>query len=111
MNDIGSQNWYDYSVSQCELLKEAFTDKGYTVFLGECSCEYPKERFSANAVYTEQSECVKIILEMLVDYDIVPVLWTVDGACYSRTDCSVIDEKDAEVILYISEMINQKKAN
>ena len=94
----GSQEWLDYSRQQCELLKEAFTDKGIPVFVGECSSVYDSGHMADNAVYKESSQCLDIIMDMAVSYGFVPVLWDINDSFYSRTSYSVKSESDQKVV-------------
>lgn len=97
-NKIGGQEWLDYSRSQCELLKKAFSDKGVQVFMGECTSIYDKERFASNADITDSSECLETILQMELDHGFIPVLWDTNDNFYSRTDNKIKSDSDAEVI-------------
>ncbi len=104
-NKIGGQEWWDYSVAQCELLKEAFTDKGIQVFVGECTSIYDAERFAANAETGTSSECLEKMMNLITDYGFVPVLWDVHGNFYDRFNHVVKEEADAQVIQNISEKL------
>ncbi|MBQ9141012.1 MAG: glycoside hydrolase family 5 protein [Lachnospiraceae bacterium] len=105
-NKIGSQEWWDYSVAQCELLKKAFTDKGYEVFIGECTAIYGDDRFAKNATVTTSSECLEKMLNLVTDYGFVPVLWDVHGNFYCRINHAIKSETDSEVIQRIAEKLN-----
>ena len=105
-NKIGTQQWLDYAKAQCELLKKAFTEKGIQVVLGETTSIYGRERFGAEPLYKESSECLKIILDMLTDYGFTPILWDAGSNFYSRTGCKIKSETDAAVIAEIAEKIN-----
>lgn len=105
-NKIGGQEWWDYSVAQCELLKEAFTDKGIQVFVGECTSIYDAERFAANAETGTSSECLEKMMNLITDYGFVPVLWDVHGNFYDRFNHVVKEEADAQVIQNIAEKLN-----
>ena len=102
-NKIGSEDWLEYSKSQCELLKKAFTDKGYTVFIGEVTAMYDESRFSANAKYTDSTECLEIMYNMMLDYGFIPVLWDVNNGFYSRTEYQIKSDSDRELIQKLSE--------
>lgn len=97
-NKIGGQEWLDYSRSQCELLKNAFTDKGIQVFVGECTSIYDDERFIENAMHTDSTECLEIMYDMMAEYGFIPVLWDVNNNFYSRVKCEIISETDKELI-------------
>ena len=97
-NKIGGKEWLDYSRSQCELLKKAFSDKGIQVFIGECTSIYDNERFAGNASITNSSECLETILKMELDYGFIPVLWDVNENFYSRVTHRIISDSDAAVI-------------
>ena len=102
MNQIGSQGWLDYTDSQLALLDNAFGSKGIPVFLGETTSRYPKSNFAKDAIYTDSSECLKIVLEKITEHGFVPVLWDVTGNFYSRDTCSIKDANDAQVISSLS---------
>lgn len=101
-NKIGSQEWLDYSRSQCELLKSAFSDRGIQVFMGECTSIYDSERFAGNADITDSSECLEAILQMELDYGFIPVLWDVNENFYSRVTHKIISDSNAAVISKLS---------
>lgn len=101
-NKIGGQEWLDYSRSQCELLKNAFTDKGIQVFVGECTSIYDDERFIENAMHTDSTECLEIMYDMMAEYGFIPVLWDVNNNFYSRVKCEIISETDKELIEKLS---------
>ena len=101
-NNIGGQKWLDYSKAQCELLKKAFTDKGIQVFVGECTSIYDAERFASNAIYTDSTECLEIMYDMMLDYGFIPVLWDVNNNFYSRTKYKIKSESDKALIEKLS---------
>ena len=101
-NNIGGQKWLDYSKAQCELLKKAFTDKGIQVFVGECTSIYDAERFAPNAIYTDSTECLEIMYDMMLDYGFIPVLWDVNNNFYSRTKYEIKSESDKALIEKLS---------
>lgn len=101
MNQVGNQAWMDYSIDQCELLKAAFTDKKIPVFIGECTSIYENDHFAANAIYTDSSKCLSLMLHMTVEYGFVPVLWDVNDNMYSRTEYKLKSESDQLVITEI----------
>ena len=101
-NKIGGQKWLDYSKAQCELLKKAFTDKGIQVFVGECTSIYDAERFASNAIYTDSTECLEIMYDMMLDYGFIPVLWDVNNNFYSRTKYEIKSESDKALIEKLS---------
>lgn len=101
-NNIGGQKWLDYSKAQCELLKKAFTDKGIQVFVGECTSIYDTERFASNAIYTDSTECLEIMYDMMLDYGFIPVLWDVNNNFYSRTKYEIKSESDKALIEKLS---------
>lgn len=105
-NKIGSQEWWDYSVAQCELLKKAFTDKGYQVFVGECTSIYEEERFASNAMTKTSSECLEKMMNLITDYGFVPVLWDVQGNFYCRINHAIKSERNGEVIQRIADKLN-----
>ena len=105
-NQIGGQVWLDYIDSQCELLKKAFTDKGIPVFLGETTSIYPQSNFTSNPIYKTSTECLEVVLNKLLDYGFVPVLWDVNDNFYSRTEYKIKSETDRELIKKISDELN-----
>ncbi len=104
-NRIGSQQWLDYIYDQCEKLKRAFSDKGIPVFLGETSAGYPKSNFAHDAKYTDSIECLEIVLNELVDYGFVPVIWDVNDNFYSRTEYKIKLESNAKVVEKIAKKL------
>ncbi len=104
-NQIGSQEWLDYIDKQCEELTEAFKDKNIPVFLGETTSIYPESNFDSNALYTDSSECLQIVLDKLTSLGYVPVLWDVNDNFYSRTEYKVKNDADAEVIKNTAEKL------
>lgn len=105
-NKIGGDEWLDYAKSQCELLKSAFIDKGIPVFIGEVTSIYSPDRFASDAKYTDSTECLKVMCDMMVEYDCVPVLWDVNDNFYSRTEFKIIDEEDKAFIKEFSEKLS-----
>ena len=103
INKIGSQEWLDYTDSQISLLDNAVGSKGIPVFLGETTSRYPRSNFAKDAIYTDSSECLKIVLEKLTQHGFVPVLWDVTDNFYSRSTCSIKDADDAKVIKELAE--------
>lgn len=97
-NRIGGQEWLDYSRAQCELLKNAFTDKGIPVFVGECTSIYDESRFAGNATVTESTQALKTIMDMCGEYGFVPVLWDVCNNFYSRWLCRISNDSDRALI-------------
>lgn len=108
INSIGGQGWLDYTDGQIALLNKAFTEKNIPVFLGETSAGYPSERFDKNAIYTDSSECVKVILNKLADNGFVPVIWDVNDGFYSRTEYRIKSDSDRKVVREISEKLNKR---
>lgn len=102
-NQIGNQEWIDYSREQCELLKKAFTEQGYPVFIGECTSIYEPERFASDAAYTTSTDCLEQMLDMMLEYGFVPVLWDVTNNFYSRDNCTIISERDRALIQTLSD--------
>lgn len=105
INQIGSKKWVEYTDSQIALLDKAFGEKGIPVFLGETTSKYSRGNFANNAIYTDSSECLKIVLDKLTDHGFVPVLWDVTDNFYSRDTCAIKDTSDAQVIREVSEKL------
>lgn len=95
-NNIGSQKWKDYIDDQCERLKKAFTDKGYAVFVGETTGGYDG-RLSLSTKMTS-TECIEYLMSKALDYGFVPVIWDTNDGFYSRTDCKIKKNENADMI-------------
>ncbi len=54
-NQIGTESWLTYSRSQCELLKEAFTDQGIPGFVGECKSIFVDEHIASGEFYRDST--------------------------------------------------------
>lgn len=104
-NKIGSTEWLEYSTKQCELLKKSFTEQGIPVFVGECTAIYDKERFASDALYTQSSECLRVIMDMAADYGFLPVIWDTNDNAYSRTNYCMKFKSDQKVITEIANKI------
>ena len=106
INQIGGQSWIDYTDGQIALLNRAFTEKNIPVFMGETSAGYPSSNFAQNAIYKDSAECVKIILEKLIDNGFVPVIWDINDNFYSRTEYRIKSDKNRAVIKELSEKLH-----
>ena len=106
-NSIGNEKWRNYTKSQCELLKNAFTDPGIPVFMGECTAGYPKERIAKDSDGKESCEYVSETLNTLADYGFVPVIWDTSNNFYNRTRGEISDENNAAVVRQISERLGE----
>lgn len=104
-NRIGSQKWLDYIDNQCDKLDKAFTSKGIPVFMGETTSRYPNDKMAKNAIHKEPVDCVKIVLNELLDRGYVPVLWDTSNNFYSRTNCIIENSDEAKMIKEIAESI------
>ncbi|MBQ8410828.1 MAG: glycoside hydrolase family 5 protein, partial [Ruminiclostridium sp.] len=102
-NKVGGQDWLNYIDSQCELLKKAFTDKGIPVFLGETTSIYPNSNFASDAMHTDSTECLEIVLNKLDGYGFVPVLWDTSNNFYDRVTSQIKRESDKNLIATLSE--------
>ena len=109
INKIGGEDWINYTDSQIDLLVKAFSEKNIPVFMGETSAGYPKPNFDSAAVYTDSTECVKIILNKLIDKGFVPVIWDVNDGFYSRTECRIKSDADRAMIAEISEKLKSSR--
>lgn len=101
-NQIGSKNWHDYSVAQCELLKNRFTAEGIPVFVGECTGGY-SGRMVSSSEYGSSQDCVRELIRLAKeDYGFIPVIWDThnsDGSSfYNRIKCEVSDSENAETV-------------
>lgn len=106
INQIGGQSWLNYIDDQIKKLNKAFTQKNIPVFMGETSAGYPSDRFDGNAIHKNSAECVKIILEKLIDNGFVPVIWDVNDNFYSRTEYRIKSDQNREVIKELSEKMH-----
>lgn len=97
-NKIGSTEWQNYSIDQCEKLKSAFTDKGIPVFVGECTASYSSDRFSGDLTERDSSKTLDYMLRLITSYGFTPVIWDTSNNFYSRTNAKIQSETDAEVI-------------
>ncbi len=88
-NQIGNKNWIDYSKSQLELLKNAFTEKNIPVFIGETTSIYSNEHFANNAIVKTTYEALDYMLRLIKSYGFVPVLWDTNDNFYSRTQYQI----------------------
>lgn len=102
-NKIGTQEWKDYSIDQCEKLKSAFTDKGIPVFVGETTSRYPSGNFGGGAEVTNSSDALDYMLRLITNYGFTPVLWDTNGNFYDRDNCKIKSDSDAEVIAALAE--------
>ena len=101
-NKIGGQEWLDYIDSQCRLLKSAFTDKGIPVFVGETTSIYPSSNFAPDAIHTDSTECLEIVLNKLYEHGFVPVLWDTSNNFFVRSTHQIKNISDRELILKLS---------
>ena len=101
-NKIGGQEWLDYIDSQCSLLKSAFTDKGIPVFVGETTSIYPSSNFADDAIHTDSTECLEIVLNKLHEHGFVPVLWDTSNNFYLRSAHKIKNTSDRELISKLS---------
>lgn len=96
-NKIGGKEWMNYSIGQCEELKEAFTDKGIVVFVGECTANYDG-RFASNAENKDSADCMQQMLELMQSYGFIPVYWETTGNYYPNFSDEVIKGPLAEMM-------------
>ncbi|HIT59057.1 MAG TPA: glycoside hydrolase family 5 protein [Candidatus Faeciplasma pullistercoris] len=109
-NQLGTEAWYNYSVSQCELLKNAFSDKGIPVFIGECTSVKSYNdpgRIPDGAEYSDPLEIFKTELEIITDYGFVPVIWDTANDWYNRSELRFNNAEDGEAVLEIAEKISK----
>ncbi len=100
-NKVGNAEWMDYCQSQCKLLKDAFFDKGYPVFLGETtvSVNYTKGRFASDATTNTATDAMDYVVRLILGNGFVPVLWDqVDYGFYSRTEYKLQSQTDIDAI-------------
>ena len=104
-NQLGNDRWREYSINQCELLKEAFTEKGIPVFIGETTSSYPSNRLASNATVKKSSDMLDYMLRLITSYGFTPVLWDTPGGFYDRNNCAIKSSTDAKVISTLAEEI------
>lgn len=108
-NQLGGQKWYDYSVSQLELLKEAFIDKGVPVYIGECtsrtSYSNAFDRFDKNPIFGDGFDLFEIEMGLIVDYGCIPVIWDTTNDWYLKDSCTLREARDGEIVKKIAERI------
>ena len=102
MKQIGGDGWYDYSKSQCELLKSAFTDNDIPVFVGETTASY-EGQMVYDAKYGTSEDCIEELMKMAKkQYGFVPVFWDVhhsDGSgFYNRAELKIGKEQNARTV-------------
>lgn len=107
INKIGGQDWIGYTDYQIGLLNDAFTSKNIPVFMGETSAKYPASNFDSEAIYTDSTECVEIILDKLTENGFVPVIWDVNDNFYSRTEYRIKSDTDRKMIKEISKKLRK----
>lgn len=107
-NKIGNDEWMQYSIKQCELLKKAFTDKGIPVFIGETTSVYPSDNFAGDATTKTSSEALDKMLRLITSYDFVPVLWDTNDNFYSRTQYKIKSSTDETVIKTLAAELDEK---
>ena len=101
-NQIGGKFWELFSISQLNLLKKSFTEKGIPVFIGETTSIYEDKLFSENATVKTSSAALDYIMRLIKSYGFVPVLWDVNDNFYSRTQYKIKTKTDSEVIEKLS---------
>lgn len=99
---IGSENWHNYIISQCDLLRDAFTMKGIPVFVGETTASY-KGQMVDSAPYGSNEECIRELIRIAnEEYGFKTVFWEThhdDGsAFYDRTTCKIPDSENAKTV-------------
>lgn len=97
-NIIGTQEWEDYSIAQCEELKQAFTDNGVVVFIGECTSIYADKTLAKADLFSTSSECMEWEIGLILDYGFIPVLWDTDENFYSRKNCVIKNQSDIDAL-------------
>ena len=108
-NKIGGQEWLNYIDDQCGKLKKAFIDKGIPVFMGETTSNYPKNNMDSSVKTKKTStDCLKVVLERLLDEGFVPVLWDTNSHFYSRTEYKIVNPDDAALIKDLAEKLEQE---
>ena len=99
---IGSERWHDYICYECEKLKECFADKGIPVFVGETTSDYDVNIVD-DSVYGGEQGCIRELIKIArQEYGFIPVFWDTNNAdgssFYSRYQCKISDEKNAETV-------------
>ncbi len=111
---IGSKFWELFSISQLNLLKKSFTERGIPVFIGETTSIYNDDLFSENAKVKSTSVALDYIMRLIKSYGFIPVLWDVHNieegtnkniSFYSRETCKIQSEENEKVIKTLSKEI------
>lgn len=110
-NKIGSTEWQDYSVSQCEKLKKAFTDNGIPVFVGECTASYSSDRFSGDLTGRNSAATLDYMLRLIKSYGFTPVIWDTSNNFYSRTNATISSTEDAAVIKALADELSGNESS
>lgn len=102
-NQIGSDTWHEYSIAQCELLKNRFTAEGVPVFVGETTTGY-NGRMSDNSTYGTSGDCIRELIRIAKEeYGFIPIFWDVhktEGTSfYNRNECKISSSIDAETVI------------
>lgn len=101
-NQIGSETWHDYIISQCNLLRDRFSLAGIPVFVGETTSGYDG-RMSVDSKYGSGEDCIRELIRIAVeDYGFLPVFWEThhdDGTgFYDRVNCKLVKKENAETV-------------
>lgn len=99
---IGGKTWHDYAVSQCDLLRDAFSLKGIPVFVGETTASY-EGQMVADPEYGGSEDCVRELVRIAnEDYGFVTVFWDThhdDGtAFYDRINCRISSSANRKTV-------------
>ena len=99
---IGTENWHNYTIAQCELLKNRFTAEGIPVFVGETTGGY-SDAMSGGSVYGSSQDCIRELIKIATeDYGFITVFWDThnsDGSSfYNRVTCEISDKQNAETV-------------
>jgi len=105
---IGNDKWREYSRSQCELLKKAFTDQGIPVFVGECTSIYERKYYASNADVKESTASLEEMYNLMFEYGFVPVLWDVNDNFYSRTEYRIKSDSDRALIARLAQQLKSE---
>ena len=99
---IGNKQWHNYIISQCNLLKDAFTEKGIPVFVGETTGSYDGQMAADNS-YGNSEDCICELIRIAnEDYGFTTVFWDThhdDGtAFYDRVNLKINNSENAETV-------------
>ena len=97
---IGGETWHNYIISQCNLLRDAFSLKGIPVFVGETTASY-EDQMVSDAEYGSNEDCIRELIRIAnEEYGFKTVFWDThsDKAFYDRLKCKISNSKNAQTV-------------